>query len=108
MNHIALVAISALAGAIGGKIATSKPVRKVCVKGIVQGMKVKEQCESLVEDAKAEFDDLMAEAEYEKDAQDEAKEEPEAEPEAAAEEPAKPAKKARRTRAKSAKAADAE
>ena len=100
MNHVALVALGALAGAVGGKAITSKPVRKACVKGLVQGMKAKDQCESLIEEAKAEFDDLMAEAEYEKDKQeDDADEEP-------AEKPA-PAKKTR-TRAKSAKAAKAE
>ena len=54
-----------LAGSVGLKAVTSDTARRLYVKGLVQGMKVKDTCESLVEEAKAEFDDLMAEAEYE-------------------------------------------
>ncbi|MBE6464927.1 MAG: DUF1490 family protein [Eggerthellaceae bacterium] len=100
MNHVALVGLGFLAGTAGMKVIASKPVRKACVKGLVQGMKAKDQCETLIEEAKAEFDDLMAEAEYEKDAQ--------SEDVVVVEEAKAPAKKITRARAKKTKAAEAE
>lgn len=65
MHPAILVGAGFLAGTAGIKAVTSKPARKLYVKGIVSGMKAKEQCETLVEEAKAEFDDIMAEAEFE-------------------------------------------
>lgn len=68
-NHKALVGIGFLLGSLGLKALTSKPAKRVYVKGIVCGLKAKESVNSVVEEAKAEFDDLMAEAEYEHAAQ---------------------------------------
>lgn len=80
MNNVLLVGIGFLAGTAGVKALKSKPVHKACVKTIAQGMKIKDQCESIVEEAKAEFDDIVAEAEYELDEKDdEADDEPKAE-----------------------------
>lgn len=60
-----LVGAGFLLGTAGVKAITSKPAKKAYVKGIVCGMKAKEQVETMVDEAKAEFDDLMAEAGYE-------------------------------------------
>ena len=65
MHPAILVGAGFLAGTAGIKAVTSKAARKLYVRGIVSGLKAKEQCETLVEEAKAEFDDLMAEAEFE-------------------------------------------
>ena len=64
MHPAILVGAGFLAGTAGVKAVTSKTARKIYVKGLVQSLKAKENCESLVEEAKAQFDDLMAEAEY--------------------------------------------
>ena len=75
MHPAILVGAGFLAGTAGIKAVTSQSARKLYVRGIVSGLKAKEQCETLVEDAKAEFDDLMAEAEFEaKDTADVAEE----------------------------------
>ena len=65
MNHIALVAIGAVAGSVGTKILTSKPARKVYVNSIVAGMLMRDGVGKVVEEAKAQFDDVCAEAEHE-------------------------------------------
>lgn len=59
-----LVGAGFLLGTVGVKAAASKPARKACVKGIVCAMRAKESVETVVDEAKAEFDDLMAEAGY--------------------------------------------
>lgn len=64
MHPAILVGAGFLAGTAGVKAVTSKTARKIYVKGLVQGLKAKENCETLVEEAKAQFDDIMAEAEY--------------------------------------------
>ncbi|MDO4290387.1 MAG: DUF6110 family protein [Eggerthellaceae bacterium] len=61
-----LIGAGFLLGTAGVKAVTSKPAKKAYVKGIVCGMKAKESVESMVDEAKAEFDDLMAEAGYER------------------------------------------
>ena len=53
-----------LIGTIGIKAATSKTAKKGYVHAMAQGMKAKADYESIVEQAKAEFDDMKAEAEY--------------------------------------------
>jgi hypothetical protein len=65
MHPAILVGAGFLAGTAGVKALTSKTAHKIYVKGLVQGLKAKECCESMVEEAKAQFDDIMAEAEYE-------------------------------------------
>lgn len=72
MHPAILVGAGFLAGTAGVKAVTSKTARKIYVKGLVQGLKAKESCETLVEEAKAQFDDIMAEAEYEAKGSEEA------------------------------------
>lgn len=67
-----LIGAGFLLGTAGVKAATSKTARKGYVKTIACGLKAKEEVETLVDEAKAEFDDVLAEAGYEKKADDEA------------------------------------
>lgn len=53
-----------LIGTIGIKAATSQTAKKGYVHAMAQGMKAKADYESIVEQAKAEFDDMKAEAQY--------------------------------------------
>ena len=53
-----------LIGTVGLKAATSKTAKKGYVHAMARGMKAKSEYENMVEQAKAEFDDLKAEAEY--------------------------------------------
>ncbi|MBQ9041326.1 MAG: DUF1490 domain-containing protein [Eggerthellaceae bacterium] len=53
-----------LIGTVGLKAATSETAKKGYVHAMAQGMKAKSDYEGLVEQAKAEFDDMKAEAEY--------------------------------------------
>lgn len=63
-----LIGAGFLLGTVGLKAATSKPARRACVKGITCGMQVKESVNTMIDEAKVEFDDLMAEAGYERNA----------------------------------------
>ena len=53
-----------LIGTLGLKAATSPTAKKGYAHAMAQGMKAKSEYETIVEQAKAEFDDLKAEAEY--------------------------------------------
>ena len=53
-----------LIGTVGLKAVTSSTAKKGYVHAMAQGMKAKAEYENIVEQAKAEFDDLKAEAEY--------------------------------------------
>lgn len=53
-----------LIGTVGVKAATSNTAKKGYVHAMAQGMKAKAEYEGMVEQAKAEFDDMKAEAEY--------------------------------------------
>ena len=53
-----------LLGTVGLKAATSQTAKKGYVHAMAQGMKAKSEYESMVEQAKAEFDDMKAEAEF--------------------------------------------
>lgn len=78
MNHGILVGAGFLLGTLGVKALKSEPAHKAAVATIVQGLKLKEGAESLVDEAKAEFDDILAEAGYDKaeeDVEEEAAEE---------------------------------
>lgn len=94
MNHAVLVGAGFLLGTVGVKVLKSEPVRNATVKTIAQGLRIKEEAETIVDEAKAEFDDILAEAGYEKDKAEEEDEEAKELPEAEAE--AKPATKAKK------------
>ena len=64
MNHGLLVGAGFLLGTVGVKALKSETARKVYVKTIAQGLRVKEEAETIVDEAKAEFDDILAEAGY--------------------------------------------
>ena len=59
-----LVGLGFLIGTVGVKAATSETAKKGYVHAMAQGMKAKAEYESMVEQAKAEFDDMKAEAEF--------------------------------------------
>ncbi len=64
MHPAWLVGIGVLIGTAGLKVLKSKPAKQLYVDALVGGMQVKETASTLVDEAKTEFDDLMAEAEY--------------------------------------------
>ena len=72
MNHAALVGIGVVIGSVGTKVILSDAAKKVYVKGLVAGMRVRDGVSEVVEEAKAQFDDMCAEAEYEREQQREA------------------------------------
>jgi hypothetical protein len=53
-----------LLGTLGLKALTSEAAKKCYVQGIAQGMRAKSAYETMVEQAKAQVDDMMAEATY--------------------------------------------
>ena len=53
-----------LIGTVGVKAATSQTAKKGYVHAMAQGMKAKSEYNNIVEQAKAEFDDMKAEAEF--------------------------------------------
>lgn len=53
-----------LMGTAGIKVATSETARKGYVHAMAQGMMAKSEYENIVEQAKAEYDDIKAEASY--------------------------------------------
>jgi hypothetical protein len=59
-----------LLGTLGLKALGSKPAKRLAVGVIAQGLKVKSGCEGVFEEAKAQFGDIVAEAEYLKDSAD--------------------------------------
>ena len=53
-----------LLGTAGLKLLASAPVKNACVQGIACGMRIKNGYQDMVEQAKAEVDDMVAEAAY--------------------------------------------
>ena len=88
MHPALLVGIGAIAGSVGTKALLSEPAKKVYVKSLVCGMRLRDGVEQVIDEAKAEFDDVRAEAEYELIREDE-EEAKEAKPKAAAKTTAK-------------------
>ena len=70
MNPGLLVGAGFLLGSVGVKALTSNKAKQVYVTGIVQGMRAKEEVQTMVDEARAEFDDLLAEAGYTKELED--------------------------------------
>ncbi len=67
MNPGIFVGAGFLLGTLGVKALKSEPAHKAAVYTIAQGLKAKESAETLVDEAKAEFDDILAEAGYSKE-----------------------------------------
>ena len=66
MNPALLVGAGFLLGTVGVKALKSEPAKKVMVQAAVHSLRAKEEAETLIDQAKAEFDDIMAQADYEK------------------------------------------
>lgn len=65
MNPGVFVGAGFLLGSLGVKALTSNKAKSVYVRGLVQGMRAKEEVGTMIDEARAQFDDLMAEASYE-------------------------------------------
>ncbi len=63
-KNILFTGLGFLIGTAGLKAATSQTAKKGYVHAMAQSMKAKSSYESMVEQAKAEFDDMKAEAEF--------------------------------------------
>jgi hypothetical protein len=63
-SHALLVLGGFLAGTLGVKAVTSKPAKKLYAGAIAQGLKAKASAEVVFEEGKAQFEDILAEAEY--------------------------------------------
>ena len=63
-KNILFTGLGFLIGTVGIKAATSETARKGYVHAMAQGMKAKADYENMVEQAKAEYDDIKAEASY--------------------------------------------
>lgn len=59
-----LIGAGFLLGTVGVKALTSKTAKRCYVQGMVKGLEAKAAYENVVEKAKAEFDDMAAEANY--------------------------------------------
>ena len=59
-----LVGAGFLAVTVGVKALTSKTARKCYVQGVAKGLQVKQGYQNIVEEAKAQVDDIVAEANY--------------------------------------------
>lgn len=53
-----------LLGTLGVKALTSKPAKKLYVQGVACGLRAKQSYQEVVEEAKAQVDDIVAEASY--------------------------------------------
>jgi hypothetical protein len=59
-----LIGAGVLLGTAGSKIITSRPARRLYVGATRVGLKVRDGVEAAIDGAKAEADDILAEAEY--------------------------------------------
>lgn len=73
-----LVGAGFLIGTLGVKALTSPAAKKVYVQGVAKGLQAKSSYENIVEEAKAQVDDIVAEANYINVSQQEAAEAQEA------------------------------
>ena len=65
MHPALLVGAGFLLGTAGVKAIKSKPAHKLAVKGIACGMKVRDSITTMVDEARMQLDDMVAEAGYE-------------------------------------------
>lgn len=82
-KSVGLVAAGFLLGTVGVKALTSEPAKKCYVQGVAGGLRVKAAYEDIVEQAKAQVDDIVAEATYLNEQNAAKADEPAAEPETA-------------------------
>lgn len=63
-NNVLFALGGFLLGTLGVKALKSEPAKKLAVGVIARSLKVKSDCEGVFEEAKAQFGDIVAEAEY--------------------------------------------
>ena len=63
-THSLLVAAGAVLGVVVPKVHASEPAHKLAVNTVAAGMRVKSGYQDIVEQAKAQADDIVSEAEY--------------------------------------------
>ena len=63
-THSLLVAAGAVLGVVVPKVLASEPANKLAVNTVAAGMRVKSGYQDIVEQAKAQADDIVSEAEY--------------------------------------------
>jgi hypothetical protein len=63
-KEIGLVAAGFLLGTVGVKALTSEPAKKLCVQAVSKGLQVKAAGQDIIEQAKSNIDDIVAEANY--------------------------------------------
>ena len=63
-THSLLVAAGAVLGVVVPKVLASEPAHQAAVNVVAAGMRVKAGYQDIVEKAKAQADDIVAEAEY--------------------------------------------
>lgn len=63
-THSLLVAAGAVLGVVVPKVLASEPAHKLAVNTVAAGMRVKSGYQDIVEQAKAQADDIVSEAEY--------------------------------------------
>lgn len=68
-NELAIFGLGVLAGTVGWKILKSESAKKVYVKLVATGLQAKAGYDKIIENAKANVDDIVAEAKYRSDAQ---------------------------------------
>ena len=64
MFNTLLVSGGFLLGTAGVKLLKSEPVKNACVQGVACGIRLKNGYQDMVEQAKAEVDDMVAKATY--------------------------------------------
>lgn len=63
-THSLLVAAGAVLGVVVPKVLASEPAHKLAVNTVAAGMRIKSGYQDIVEQAKAQADDIVSEAEY--------------------------------------------
>lgn len=63
-THGLLLGAGVVIGSVGVKMLTSDSAKRVYVKAVAAGMRAKHACEDTFENARAEMDDIVAEAAY--------------------------------------------
>lgn len=63
-THGLLLGAGMVIGSVGIKMLTSDSAKRVYVKAVAAGMRAKQACEDTLENARAEVDDIVAEATY--------------------------------------------
>ncbi|MBQ9690570.1 MAG: DUF1490 domain-containing protein [Eggerthellaceae bacterium] len=64
VKHSAFLGIGFLLGTLGVSALKSEQAKKLYVQGVAAGIRVKNSYQDIVEQAKAEVDDIVAEANY--------------------------------------------